>query len=201
MREFILRARKARTDHLFDLRDLPAAGRYEIVCACIMNALWVSNKLRTDTLIHVVMEGGPVPPKLLTFDGGRLSGMDYHEAAIASTIQKALKLSHSLICDTPYEVLPGIFVQKKSFESLVREFCDAGKQVLYLDPDGIDVRDVKFSDSVVFVFGDYIGMPAKSEKLLARLGAKEVTLGPITLFASQCVTIANNEMDRFFYKK
>ena len=72
--------------------------------------------------------------------------------------------------------------------------------MLYLDPDGADVRDVKFEADVVFVFGDYIGMPAKSEKLLDRIGAKSVTLGRVTLFASQCVTIANNEMDRFFYK-
>ncbi len=200
MREFILRARKARTDHHWSLDDLPAAGRIEIVCACVMNALYVSNKMRTDTKIHIVLDGPPTPPKIVTFDGSRLVGMNYHERAIAQMLQEVLKATRLIQSEEMLEPHAGIFVQKKSFESLVRECCEAGKQVLYLDPDGADVRDVKFEADVVFVFGDYIGMPAKSEKLLDRIGAKSVTLGRVTLFASQCVTIANNEMDRFFYK-
>lgn len=147
------------------------------------------------------MEGPPRPPLMLTFDASSLAGMDYHEAAIAATIQRVLKATKNLLPEEIANPQPGIYVQKKSFEALVRECCEEGKQVFYLDPEGVDARDVKYKENVVVIFGDYIGMPSKSEKLLARLGAKEMTLGPVTLFASQCVTIVNNEMDRFFFGK
>ena len=60
MREFILRAQKARTSDI-NLADLPENGRLDLVCRCISNALFISNDLRRDTIIHVVFEGPAFP--------------------------------------------------------------------------------------------------------------------------------------------
>ena len=64
----------------------------------------------------------------------------------------------------------------------------------------IDIREYKFNKDPTFIFGDYIGMPRKTEKLLERLGAKKVSLGPQMLFASNCITIVHNELDRLNHK-
>ncbi len=70
MREFILRASKALTSPDFNLNDLPSSGgRMDLVCRCISSALWVSNDLRRDTKIFVVLEGPPNPPRTIIFDG------------------------------------------------------------------------------------------------------------------------------------
>ncbi|HLP80306.1 MAG TPA: tRNA (pseudouridine(54)-N(1))-methyltransferase TrmY [Acidobacteriota bacterium] len=191
-REFILRARKSRTDHNWSLDDLPAAGRMEVVAACASNAICISNHLRNDTIIHLVLEGPPTPPKLISIDGAMVQGFEFGEAGVAKFIHKALKLSRNGL-ENP---MPGVTVQKKSFEALVREKCESGASVFYLHPDGEDIRTTTLSDHVVFLFGDYIGMPSKSESLLDRLGCKQITLGPVVLFASHCITVVHNELDR-----
>ena len=194
MREFILRARKAKTTE-FDINNLPEAGRMEIVCACISNSLWVSNALRTDTIVHVVLEGPDDAPKIISFFGDRLKGMDYHERGIAEFILTALKKGKGLKLNEERDVSPGITISKKSFEALVKEKSKSS-QLIYLHKKGTDIRNAEFKENVTFVFGDYIGMPHKTESLLDRLGAEKITLGPVMLFASHCIIVAHNELDR-----
>ena len=67
MREFILRASKTVTNpNYINLNDLPGAGRLDLVCRCVTNALFISNDMRRDTIIHVVLEGPNYPPKTVS---------------------------------------------------------------------------------------------------------------------------------------
>lgn len=197
MREFILRALKSRTDEKFDLNDLPSAGRMDLVCRCISNAVFISNDLRRDTIIHVVLDGPSDPPKIISFSGAELKGINFDERDIAMHIQEALKKGKNLKLNDSTVVSPGIVVSKKSFEQLVKEKSEAGKGLIYLHDEGESVREFKFDSAkdYVFVFGDFIGMPRKTEGLLDRLGAKRVNIGPKMLFASHCIIVVHNELD------
>ncbi|HII15104.1 MAG TPA: tRNA (pseudouridine(54)-N(1))-methyltransferase TrmY [Nanoarchaeota archaeon] len=198
MREFILRARTAKTSADFDTNNLPAAGRMDSVCASVSNALNIANTLRKDTAIHVVMEGGPEPPKLLSFYGDRLKGMAWDEKSIGEFIKNALAKGKGMEVGEKREFCDGLLVEKKSFEALVKEKIKEGKQVLYLHQEGKDIREAKLHEDIVVVFGDYIGMPRATEGLLDRLGAERVSLGPKMLFAAHCIIVAHNELDRKF---
>jgi len=44
--------------------------------------------------------------------------------------------------------------------------------------------------------GDFIGIPKNTEKLLKRLDAEKIKLGPVMLMASQCPILVHNELDR-----
>lgn len=197
MREFILRALKARTDDNFSLNDLPQAGRMDLVCRCISNAIFISNDLRRDTIIHVVLDGPSDPPKIISFNGETLKGINFDERDIAMHIQNALKKGKGLKLNESAEVSPGINISKKSFEQLVKEKSEAGKQLIYLHDEGESVREFKFANDKdrVFVFGDFIGMPRKTEGLLDRLSAKRISIGPKMLFASHCIIVVHNELD------
>lgn len=195
MKEFILRALKGKTTPDFSLDDLPGAGRMDLVCRCVSNALWISNDLRRDTIIHVVMDGPSLPPKIVSFNGLDLRGVSFDERDIARHIQEALKKGKLLEINQEMGVSPGIKVAKKSFEALVKEKSKTS-QLFYLHKKGADVRETELKGDVTFVFGDYIGMPRNTESLLDRLGAKKITLGPVTLFASHCIIVAHNELDR-----
>lgn len=195
MREFILRALKGKTTE-FDINKLPAEGRMDLVCRCISNALFVSNDMRRDTIIHVVLDGASDPPKTVSFFGSDLKGMQFDEKNIAEHINEALKKGKGLKLNEEKDLGNGIKISKKSFEQLVKEKFTEGKQLFYLHEKGKDIRDVKFEKDVVFVFGDYIGMPRKTEGLLERYKAERVSLGPVMLFASHCIVIVNNELDR-----
>lgn len=195
MREFILRARKAPTAPTFSLDALPDAGHLEIVAACIANALFTSNHLREDTAISVVLEGGPDPPRTLRIDGGSLGSLDgFDERSIASMILRALDVGCGLALHESRDVDGGITIAKRAFEHLVRDL--PSDRLFYLSRRGRDIRGLDLPADPVFVLSDHIALPKKSAKHLDRLGATPVSLGPRTLFASHCVVLVHNELDR-----
>jgi tRNA pseudouridine-54 N-methylase len=126
--------------------------------------------------LHVVLEGPSRPPLILTIFGETLEGLSYEEQSIAT-------LLHTILSTREVEKLshPGITLEKGSFERLVEKYVEEGAQVFYLDKEGADIRQTSFADNPVFLFGDYIGMPAKTEKLLERKGVAQLTLGPTML--------------------
>lgn len=193
MREFILLALKAKTS-LFNVNNLPEEGRMDLVCRTVSNALFISNDVRRDTIIHVVMTGPKYPPKIVSFYGKDLKGINPDEKSIAENINLALEKGKNLKLNEETNLKNGIVVSKKSFEQLVRE--KSNNQIVYLHKKGEDIRKIKFKDDVVFVLGDYIGMPKKTESLLERFGAKKSNLSPVMLFASHCIIIVHNELDR-----
>ncbi|AJF62762.1 MAG: tRNA (pseudouridine(54)-N(1))-methyltransferase [archaeon GW2011_AR20] len=197
MREFLLRALKARTDGNFSLDNLPDAGRLDLVARCISSALWLAKGLREDTVIHVNLEGPRYPPKIISFYGAKLKGFYFDEKGIAKFIKHALEEGINLELNEEIEVYPGIIVSKKSFEQLIKEKQDY--QIIYLHKKGKDVREFKFKGNILIVFGDYIGMPWKTEIFLQRHNAERASLGKIEYHASQCITIVNNELDRRIY--
>lgn len=195
MREFILRARKARTD-FFDIEDLVEAGRMDLVTRCVSNALFISNNMRKDTIIHVVLEGPSSPPKTISFIGKGIKNFAFDEKGVAKFILMALKKGKNLKANEEIVVSDGIIISKKSFESLVKDKKDDGKQLIYLHPKGKSISDIKIEEDVVFVFGDYIGMPRKTERFLDNLGAIKVNISPFMLFSSHCIIIVHNELDK-----
>lgn len=195
MREFILLALKAKTSPEFSLENLPEAGRMDLVCRVVSNSLWISNDIRRDSAVHIAMSGPKAPPKIISFYGKSLKGLEPDERTIAKSIKLALKEGLKLKLNEEKGVSPGIKVSKKAFETLVKEKAGTNR-LIYLHPKGEDLRNFDFKENMVFVFGDHLGLPRKTEKLLDRLGAQKIKLGPKMLFASHCSVIVHNELDR-----
>ena len=195
MREFILRARKGPTSPDFDLGDLPASGHFEVVTHCVSNALFFANHIRDDTAIHIVLDGPSDPPKTVTFDGRTLGSLEgFDEQSIARAIHRALKVGHGLATNDSKESDSGLTVVKRGFERLLQD--RRPDQLFYLDRKGTDLRDIEIGEDPVFVFSDFLSMPRKTDKYLRRIGATPVSLGPRLLFASHCIVLVHNELDR-----
>lgn len=195
MREFVLRASKTVTNSDYiSLNDLPGAGRLDLVCRCVTNALFISNDMRRDTIIHVVLEGPNYPPKTISFDGNELKNLAPDERNAASHIKIALQKGAALKLSDNVTSEPGIKISKKSFESLIKEKSKTS-QLIYLHPEGIDIRKFEFKENISMVLGDHVGIEKATEKLLKRLGAVRVSLAPAYYLASQCITICHNELD------
>jgi tRNA (pseudouridine54-N1)-methyltransferase len=94
-----------------------------------------------------------------------------------------------------HEVFPGYWIERKGFLELVKDLKDEGKPIYLLDPKGEDIRSADLQEDAVFILGDHKGLPAKELKRLKTL-CKPITVGPKTYFASQTITIINNELDR-----
>ncbi|MDA0745317.1 MAG: tRNA (pseudouridine(54)-N(1))-methyltransferase TrmY [bacterium] len=196
MREFILRARKGPTTPNFSLSDLSRAGRMEIVAHCMANALFYSNHLRQNIRIHIVLDGPDDPPKTIRFESDTLASLDgFDEQALARAIQTALQAGRTLETNEEIQVDGGIFIAKRGLERLVQE--KAAESPLYcLDRKGADIRTLSFPSNATFVFTDHLSMPKKTDRYLHRLGATPISVGPKVLFASQCIVLVHNELDR-----
>ena len=70
------------------------------------------------------------------------------------------------------------------------------KEIFILDKKGEDVRTVEMKENSVFIMGDQDGIPKQELKRIKKLELKKISMGPQMYFASQTLTILQNELDR-----
>ena len=202
MREFIYYSENARTSGNFDVSNLMKAGRLDIACQIIIMSFFVSRHIRPDVKLHMIFNGPPnAPVHIEMFPGENkqfadIKGqIDISKKDVAGLIKKML---YKVKKGEKREVEKGYAVEKKSFIDLVKELMDNGKKVYVLDKKGDDVRDLKNKElgKVVFIIGDHDGIPKVEMKRLKKLGVGKISVGKQMYFASQTMTILQNEMDR-----
>lgn len=200
MREFLYYSKTARTSGNFDLGDLMKAGRMDIACQIAIMAFFLSHKIREDVKLHLIFDGGPDPPKHLElFPGENMESngekIEISKKDVAGLLKKMLyKYKHGI----KNEIAPGYSIEKKSFEKVIEELHEQGKNIYLMDEKGEDIRAVKKEgmENAVFIIGDQDGIPKDKIKRLKRLGIKKLNVGNKMYFASQVVTIIQNELDR-----
>lgn len=192
MREFIYYSKNAVTAGNLIKDNLMKAGRMDIVCNVIISAFFLSNDTRQDVKLHLIFEGPPNPPVHLIFEYD--SEMPISKKDVAGLIKR-------MLYKCPREagvinnVFPGCFVEKKSFEALVKELDSEGKNVFLLDEGGKDMRDLEIKGNEVYIIGDQDGFPVNKSKFLKQID--KISVSPRILFASQVFTIVHNEIDRY----
>ena len=189
MRYFVYFSGTAQTSGNFDVNNLMKAGRMDIVMHVIINAFFLSHNLRDDVKLHLIFYGSPDPPKHIEIQVKPET--DLSKKDIANLIKKIL---YKYKKGKKTEVVPGCFVEKKSFLKVVDELAEEGRKIFILDKRGKDIRKIKIPKESVFVVGDHNGLPKKELKRLKKI-AGVVSVGPKTYFASHVLTIINNELD------
>lgn len=196
MRVFVLRARKGPTAAERIPESFGSPNHFEVICHSLANALFVSQGIRDDVVFHLVLEGGAEAPKIVTFLGGELYYLGgFDEKTMAAAVSRALDASRGLAMGSSRNVAEGLLVKRQSFERLVRELSGSYPTYL-LTEDGEDIRSVELEEEGCFLFTDHIPMQKKTLNLLTRLGVRHLSLGPRMLFASHCMVLVHNELDR-----
>jgi len=197
MREFIYYSQHAPTTGNFG-EDLMKAGRMDIAVHTVIATFFLSHGIRTDTKLHLIFAGMPDPPKhleLMPVTEGQ-TGVDkiYLSKKDVAGLIKRMLYKYKLGKKT--EVFPGYWVEKKGFLEVVQNLIKEGKKIFILDKSGEDIRKVDIGKNPVFILGDHEGIPFTKE--LKRLKGKitPVSIGKRMYFASQTVSIVNNEVDR-----
>jgi len=181
-REFILFSRVGQTDSNF--RSLHDAGRLDIVHECVVSSLFLSHGLRRDVMFHAILNGPPNPPLHIQIDGETLydvrTDMDTWQVILKKTLSGK---SH-----------PGITKDKTSFEALVKAKAQT-RQIYVLEEDGKDISQVTLKENSLFILGDHVGLPKKTEVFAQRFGEK-ISLGKQPYLAASCITIINYTLDQ-----
>lgn len=188
MRHFVYFSGKAPTSGNFG-EDLMKAGRLDIAIHSLIQGIFLSHDSRKDVKFHFIFYGMPDPPKHIEIQDN--SNLKISKKDVAHLIKKIL---YKYKEGKKTEVLPGCFVEKKSFLGLMDDFLKKEKEIFILDKRGENIRKMKIPKDSVFVIGDQKGLPKKELKRLKKISQK-ISVGPKMYFASQVVTIINNELD------
>lgn len=195
MRTFILKARQG-TTHWDRLRaHVGTKGHFEIIAHTIINAFFVSQSFREAVEVYVILdstEDFPRTIKLASSEGLSLPG--FHEEAILSVFEHALKNSQGLKKNETRSTAPGVSISGFGLEKLLSTLL-ASRTVYLLEPKGEDIRTAELAPNPVFLLSDHLALPKKVFKSLKRQGLQSISLGKKMLFASQCVVILHYEMD------
>lgn len=189
MRHFVYFSKSARTSGNFNTNELMKAGRMDIVIHSIIQALFLSKSYREDVKMHLIFYGQPDPPKHIEIQINEKTEISKKD--VANLIKKIL---YKYKPGENREVHPGCYIEKKSFLNVIEDLQEQGKEIFVLDKKGQDIRSIKLKGNPVFILGDHEGLPKKELKRLKQL-AVSVSVGPNMYFASQVVTIVNNELD------
>jgi len=189
MREFVYFSQSARTSGNFDVNNLMEAGRMDIAIHSFIQGVFLSHGFRKDVKFHFVFYGMPDPPKHIEIQ--IKDNLEISKKDVGNLIRKIL---YKYKGNEKTEVLPGCFVEKKSFLKLIEELKEQGKEIYLLDKEGEDIRKIKIKKDCVFILGDHEGLPKKEFKRL-RDYANKVSIGNKMYFASQTVAVVNNELD------
>ncbi len=183
-REFILFSRIGQTDPNFN--SLHDAGRLDIAHECIVSSLFLSHGLRRDVTFHAILNGPPKPPIHIQIDGETLYDVRTDMETWQGILKKTLAGKQH----------PGISKDKTSFEALLKSKAAAGNRSIYvLEEGGKYLKDVEIGENPLFVLGDHVGMPKKTEAFALRFGEK-ISLGKTPYLAASCITIINYTLDQ-----
>jgi len=191
MREYIYYSKTAVTTGNFDTSNLMKAGRMDITCNVIISVFFLSHAVRQDVKLHLIFDGPPNNPVHLIFEYDK--DMPISKKDVAGLIKRMLyKLPKE--AGEIRQVCPGCSIERKGFETLIKELDKDGKNVFILEERGKDIREIKIKGNEVFIIGDQDGFPSDKRKFLKQID--KISVGPKVYFASQVVTIINNELDR-----
>ncbi len=192
MRAFLVVGNKAVT-RPFNLNDLAgSAGRMDILCRCVAQALLVSHGIRRDVEIYVLLLGEPDPPKAVKIVGKDVKYLAPDERNIGGILRKALKLN---IDDEWKRSSPGVYIARKGLRELLDELSKDYK-VVYLREDGINIRKVACDlKDPLFVLGDHLGLKEEDERTVMEFAEVVISVSNISLQADQCIVIVHYELD------
>ena len=188
MREIAYVSKSAVTTGNF--RDLMEAGRMDIVCHAVIMSFFISTKLRGDVKLHLFFYGQPDPPKHLELMPKITEDFQISKKDIVGLIKRML---YKYKKGKKIEVFPGCFIEKLSLSQFISGLNN--KNIYVLDKGGEDIRKINIDESPVFILGDQDGIPKRELKEIKKI-SKKVSLGNVTYFSSQAITILNNEFDR-----
>ena len=197
-RRFVVVGRQALASEDFVLDDVPGtSGRLDIGLRCVRAAMLFSHGLRSEVTVYLVLGGGPRAPRTLRIRGAEVRFLRPDERSAAVLVKKVLASHADDAHEGFVDVKPGVAVARGGLERALGDL--GGATLVVLDERGADLRgagNLAEGGDPAFFIGDPAGFDEASRALLAGLGARALSVGPVSLHAEDVVAIVSNELDR-----
>lgn len=191
----MLLAHRVPVSGAFTLNDLAGgAGRMDEVARAVSTAFTLSNDLRRDTEVVVLLVAeGPPRARRVRIEGSRVRYLNPDERSTAALIKNALVRSAGLEHDV--ESSPGLVVGPVDpAEALGRYTREPG--AFWLTEDGAPLRSwAAPTDGFTAILSDPTDPVGAEAQILTEAGIPKVSVGPRSLRTSQVVDLVHNEFD------
>jgi tRNA (pseudouridine54-N1)-methyltransferase len=157
-------------------------------------AFTVSNGLRRDTELTILFVSEPAPrARRIRLLGSGLRYLNPDERSTAALLKNALVRSSTL--PREMEASPGLIVGPVEPLAMLEEFArDPG--TIWLTESGRPYEEVRpTATDVGAVLSDPDEPTADEQAVLRKLAVPPVSLGPVSLRASQCIDVLHNRWD------
>lgn len=196
LRSFIVVGQTATASGDFSLEDLPSSsGRLDVQLRCLRAAFLYSHGLRRAVRVYLVLRGGQQAPRVLRVDGETVRFLRPDERSLATLVKKTLALAPERGVPGFVELKPGLALAGGDLDCVIADLAGA---VPYLLEEGApDLRTaVPIEGDAAFFLGDHLGLCEATRAELARIGARPISVGPVSLHSDDVITVVSNELDR-----
>lgn len=197
MRRFVIIGQRATASDDFLLEDVPGtSGRLDVLLRCLRAGLLFSHGMRRDVVMYLVLLGGPRAPRVLRADAVALKFVRPDERSLANLVRTALASRADDGVRAFVEVRPGVSLFSGGLEHVIQDLGGATPYVLV--EHAPDIRDVAElgRHNTAFFLGDHLGLDEMALAQLEAIGARSISVGPVSLHAEDVIAIVSNEIDR-----
>lgn len=193
MRRFVIIGQRAKSTPDFSLDDLPStSGRLDLLLRAARASLLISHGVRRDTVVYLVLLGGPGEARTIKLDGPTAQFLRPDERSFARMAQKAL--GGAVPTDGSFGApTRGVSVASGGLGAALADL-GPGPRYLLDEQATVDLRDGAIDPDPVFILGDHLGLSAEARALLGE--ARSISVGPISIHADDAVAVVQNELDR-----
>lgn len=163
------------------------------VAAVVGAAFLVSNAIRRDVELTMLLSQDPARARKIRMVGGRLKFLNPDERSTAALLKNALVRSWTRP-EVEMETTPGIFVGPSRPGADLAAFLGE-PSTYWATEEGRPVRGVALPPSCGFVVSDPWNPTEEERQQLMASGVPTVSVGPRSLRASHCVVLLHNELD------
>jgi tRNA (pseudouridine54-N1)-methyltransferase len=194
MKRFVVIGQTATASPDFVLDDVPgSSGRLDVLLRCVRATLLVSHGVRRDTIVYLVLGGGPRAPRTVRIDGSTAEYLRQDERSLAGTLKKMLGYVEDQASFG--EGVRGVSIARGGLDVVL---ADLGAYTPYvLVEGGEDLRAAPLDlEHPVFFVGDHMGFDEATRARLDAIGARRLSIGPTSLHADDAIAVVHNELDR-----
>jgi tRNA (pseudouridine54-N1)-methyltransferase len=157
-------------------------------------AFTVSNGLRHDTELTILFVAEPPPrTRRIRLVGTGLRYLNPDERSTAALLKNALVRSSTL--EREIEASPGLIVGPTDPLAALRDFASGPDTVWLTEDGGLYVPPAPSPIAVAAVLSDPDDPTPAEIEVLQQVGIPRVSLGPVSLRASQCIDVLHNRWD------
>jgi tRNA (pseudouridine54-N1)-methyltransferase len=191
MRRFVVSGHEAPTSADFSLDDLASgAGRLDVLCRCVGDALLTSHGVRADTSIWLVFQD----ELTIRIDGAEVRNLSPDERSVAGLLRTALGAADRAVGAQWVEASPGVEVASRGFTAGLEAASDAGP-VVQLHADGTPFSELEPPADATYVLSDHRDFAPAETAALEIHGDARVSLGPTAIHADQAIAVMQNRLD------